>query len=218
MQTAINNACQDSDRDFFHEALYRHRNIGNHSHNMTTSIRFLVCLAFVFINVSAFAKARPNSSTPIALSLVPPVQFPPSSFIVKGIRLGVISSNRDVNGIDIGLIGTSTSQEFAGLQIAGLYNYNGGEATIVGAQIALGANINKGTADVYGLQLALANVAKYTNVNGAQIGLYNRANIVRGIQIGLVNHCSNLYGLQIGLANLNDNGPFVVSPIINFGW
>lgn len=174
----------------------------------------------LFLATTSHAGERKvQNYTPISLGLVPPAQFPPPRFTVNGLRLtGIYGINRRVRGIDLGLLGNSTDEEFAGLAVSGLMNLNHGTTKIIGLQLAGLANVNKGAGKVYGFQIALVNLSKFTDVNGAQLGLYNRARNVRGIQIGIINHAQSLVGLQIGLANFNEGGPFGVSPIINAGW
>lgn len=157
--------------------------------------------------------------TPISLGLVPPAQFPSPNFTVNGIRLtGIYGISRRVRGLDIGLLGNSTDEEFSGIGISGLMNLNHGTTKIIGLQLAAITNINKGAGKVYGFQISLANLSKFSDIYGIQLGLYNRARVVRGLQIGIVNYTTNLIGVQIGLANFNEGGPFGVSPLINAGW
>lgn len=167
-----------------------------------------------------FAEGSNPYFTPIGLGLIPPAQFPPEKFAVNGIRVSALmGSNRAVHGIDIGLIGNKTREDFAGFAVAGVFNYNKSTARIYGAQIAGITNINKGETRVIGLQAAIgANISDHTDIYGVQVGLYNRARKVYGLQVGLVNIAADLHGLQIGLANFNDGGYFRVSPIINFGF
>lgn len=174
----------------------------------------------LFLATDSFAQERKvQNYTPISLGLVPPAQFPSPRFTVNGIRLTAIYGiSRRVRGIDIGLLGNSTDEEFAGIGISGIMNLNHGTSKIIGLQLAGIANINKGAGKVYGFQVALANLSKFTDVYGMQLGLYNRARNVRGLQIGIINHAQTLVGVQIGLANFNEGGPFGVSPIINAGW
>lgn len=183
----------------------------------------LVALTTFLIIFPAHGASRDSKmahSTPIGLGLVAPVQFPPQDFTVNGLRLsGILGINRKVRGIDLGLLGSMTDQEFTGLAIAGVINLNKQLTTVVGLQLAGVVNLNKGQGSVYGVQAALAaNLSKYMNIYGLQIGLYNRARTVHGLQIGLVNVVANLKGIQIGLANFNEGGPFGVSPIINVGY
>lgn len=148
---------------------------------------------------SAPSLAEQSDNTPIELALFPPLQLPGTEFGVKGIRLSVVGSNRELRGIDLGVIGNLTNVQFKGLAIAGLFNHNSGGATIVGLQLAALANINSGPSDVYGLQIAA----------------FNSAVNVYGLQLGLINVATQLHGVQIGLVNINKTGLFHVSPIIN---
>lgn len=184
---------------------------------MQTFIAALLVILFIFAGFEALAAERKlATATPISLGLVPPAQFPPKHFTVNGLRIsGIYGISRKVRGIDIGLLGNSTDEHFAGIAVAGIMNLNHGTSKVIGLQLAGVTNMNKGAGEVYGFQVSLANIAKYTDIYGVQIGLYNRARNVRGLQIGLFNHCLNLVGVQIGLANFNEGGPFVVSPLIN---
>jgi hypothetical protein len=174
--------------------------------------------------------------SPVSITLAPPVQFPPADYNVTGARLGILGHHRNVYGLDVGLVGNITDQDFTGLAVSGLFNYTKGQTTaiigqfagltnintskarIYGAQIAALANMNQGEASVAGLQFALANLCEHTKIYGLQGGIYNRAQSVYGLQIGLVNVAEDLHGLQIGLVNFNHKGIFAVSPILNVGW
>lgn len=176
-------------------------------------------------------------NSPVSFGLFPPAQFPPSQFSVTGMRVsGLLGRHRDVYGIDLGLGGNITDQDFVGLAVSGLFNVTNGSTTALGLQAAGLTNINTKTAHIYGLQIAAllnnnigassvngfqiaaVNKADHTVIRGAQIGIYNRAQSVYGLQLGLVNVCDDLHGIQIGLANFHHKGLFVVSPIINMGW
>ncbi len=199
----------------------------------TKQIYLLLLAATLFILPANRASA---AMTPLAIGIVPPVQFPPSNFDIVGLRASVIYGNhRSVSGIDIGIIGNMTEVSFTGIAVAGGFNRNKGKATILGLQLAGIANLNMEKTGVYGLQAALvnynkaeshvvgvqfaaANLAKETTIYGIQAGVYNNARTVNGFQIGLVNMTQNLHGLQIGLVNFNHNGLFKVAPILNVGF
>lgn len=182
-------------------------------------VLLLVAVFLVPLSANADGERRLARSTPISLGLVPPAQFPPSYFEVNGIRLsGIYGIDRQVHGLDFGLLGNSTEQEFTGTAVAGIMNLNNDRHKIIGLQLAGILNLNKGTGSVYGIQAALVNVSKYTDVYGLQMGIYNRAKSVHGFQIGLINVTDSLYGIQIGLANFNAGGPFGVSPLINMAF
>lgn len=189
-----------------------------------------VCL--IFVPGASYA-----AYSPVAVSIVTPVQFPPSDYNISGLRLSALwGAHRDVYGLDFGGVGNITNQRFVGSSLSGLFNYTKGRTSIIGFQLAgltnynieqtqvygvqasLAANYNKAASNIYGFQIALANLATHTNVNGVQVGLYNRAKEVRGLQVGVVNVANNLYGLQIGLLNFHYTGLFYVAPIINFGY
>lgn len=200
-------------------------------------MRNIVSLFFFVAAIFSFNSAQAAIS-PVSVSIVPPVQFPPSDFSVTGARASVLwGKHRDVYGFDVGLIGNITEQDFVGLgisgvfnntrgttfipglQLAGLANVNSSKTTIIGLQATLGVNYQSAASTVSGLQLGLiANIAPFTDIYGFQVGLYNRAKEVYGFQIGLVNIADNLHGIQIGLANFNHKGPFAISPIINVGF
>lgn len=149
--------------------------------------------------LASFPAAAVKNTTPIEVSLFPPLQFPSSDFEVTGLRLSVVGKNKALSGIDIGLLGNITDQSFKGIAIAGLFNYNKVSADIIGLQLAGVANIN-------GID---------SNLYGVQVGLFNKVNKVYGLQLGLINVAKELHGVQIGLINFNDAGPFKASPIIN---
>lgn len=184
---------------------------------------------------SAFASQA--AITPLSVAIVPPVQFPPEGYSITGARLSLLwGQHNDVYGIDVGLLGNITNQDFVGiavaggfnathgttrilgLQLAGVGNFNTNKTSVYGIQAAIVSNYNSAESQIYGLQLSLLNMSEFTTVYGAQVGIYNRAKVVRGLQIGLVNIASNLYGVQIGLVNYNGGGPFKISPIINIGF
>jgi len=200
---------------------------------MKNLITLIIAFAMALLVIPAHA-----AITPVSVAIVPPVQFPPSDYDITGLRLSVIyGQHREVYGLDLGLIGNITDQEFVGigvsggfnvvkgnatiigLQLAGLTNINYNKTTVIGFQLAGGLNMNTAESTVYGIQAALlGNLAENTTVNGLQIGLYNKARTVHGLQIGLVNDTDSLTGFQIGLINFHHQGVFTMAPIINFGF
>jgi len=197
-----------------------------------------ILFAFLIVAGLVSFNSAQAAISPVSVSIIPPVQFPPSDFSVTGVRASVLwGHHRDMYGVDIGLLGNITEQDFTGiaisgifnntrgttnalgLQLAGIANVNTNKTRVIGLQAALGANYNAAASTVAGIQLGLlANVAPFTDIYGLQIGLYNRAKEVYGFQIGLVNIADNLHGVQIGIANFNHKGPFAISPIINVGF
>jgi hypothetical protein len=195
---------------------------------------FQKILIGLFFPVLAFSA---SSITPLSVGIAPPVQFPSQNFTITGLRLSALwGHHKDLYGLDFGLIGNITDQDFAGLAVSGLFNKTTGNTTVLGLQLAglgnmntkktsiiglqaaLGANINSGDTDLIGVQLAMANLSTYTDIFGLQLGLYNRAKEVYGFQIGIVNIADNLHGIQIGLINFNNKGLIGVCPILNIGF
>lgn len=190
-----------------------------------------LCLAVLFTHhAQAFF-------TPLSISAIPPVQFPPQDFSITGARVSLLwGKTRDMYGLDLGVLGNITEQTFTGLAISGLANVTHGTTTILGLQLAGLANVNTNKTSVYGLQLALGvnsmtaessvtgfqvalvNLAPHTKIYGVQLGVYNQALAVYGFQIGLVNVTDSLHGIQIGLINFNHTGLFTVSPFLNVGF
>ena len=182
----------------------------------------------------ATAPARAAMS-PLSLGLAHTIEFPAEDFSVTGLRLSILwAEHRAMYGVDLGVLGNITEQEFAGLAVSGVFNNTQGSASIVGLQLAGITNMNSGKVRLYGFQLAgavnsnqgestgtgiqaalLANLSPHMTLNGLQVGLYNRAHDIRGLQIGLINVTDNLHGFQIGLLNYNRQGLFSVAPILN---
>lgn len=201
---------------------------------MKKHFKILITTALVVLGFSSAQAAF----TPLSLGVVPPAQFPPKDFTVTGARVSALwGEHRDVYGLDLGLLGNITNQDFTGLavsgifnltrgttnvlglQLAGITNINTNKTTVSGVQAALGLNYNSAASTIAGLQLAgIANVSPFTDVYGVQAALYNRAKDVYGLQIGLVNVADNLHGVQIGLVNFNHKGPFSISPFLNVGF
>lgn len=196
-------------------------------------------IKIIFVLLAFLTTPIANAAlSPLSLNLIPPVQFPPDDFNVAGLRMSVLwGQHRDVYGIDLGLIGNITEQNFVGIGVSGLFNNTRGQTKIIGLQAAGLANVNSNKTDVYGAQLTLGinsnnatstvtgiqlgligNLSGHTTIYGAQIGLYNKAQAVYGLQIGLVNVTKSLHGIQIGLANFNHDGPFAISPFLNIGF
>ncbi len=197
-------------------------------------MKFIISL---FLVVLFFSFKVHAATSPLAVTGIPPVQFPPSDFNVMGARVGVLGYHRSVYGLDLAALGSITDQNFVGIAVAGLFNLTRGntiaiglqaagvanmntnKTRVVGLQIAGIANVNDAESSVVGLQLAtLANFSAHTKIYGVQAGLINKAQTVYGFQIGLYNYAESLHGLQIGLINIHRQGFFAVSPILNFGF
>ena len=198
---------------------------------MLKSLRLFVAGAALIITTSAQA-----ALSPVAVSILDPVQFPPEDFSITGARLSVFwGKHRNVYGFDIAAIGNKTEQNFGGSAASGVFNLTHGMATVIGVQVAGIANVNAGKSRIFGVQaalvnsnqgegggfgaeLALANLSPHSSFGGIQAGVYNSADEIYGFQVGLINVVNRLHGIQIGLLNFNKTGIFAVSPIINIGF
>jgi hypothetical protein len=196
----------------------------------------LISTIVLALSILSGFQANATFVSPLGVSIVPPVQFPPTDFDVAGVRLGLLwGRNRSVYGLDVGLLGNITEQTFSGIGISGLVNYTKGTTTGILLQAAGLANINLNKTMIYGLQFALVNYnaaesgvggfqlglinqSAFTTIYGLQFGIYNKARVVKGLQIGLLNFTEDLHGIQIGLLNFNHTGLFVVSPVLNVGF
>lgn len=193
------------------------------------TLKLALCFAAFMLSTQAFA-----ALSPVGVSILPPIQFPPEDFSVTGVSASVLwGYHRNVYGIEVGGLGNITELESRGIQIAGLVNVNKGQTTGAGLQAAGIGNYDVNKANIYGvqfagifnfdeaessvngLQLALFNLADHTTIRGFQVGVYNEALVVYGLQIGVVNVTDSLHGVQIGLINFNHKGLFSVSPILN---
>lgn len=197
-----------------------------------------LALFLILIGASFSATSAKAAASPIALAIVPPIQFPPDDFAVTGLRVSALwGHHRNFYGLDLGVLGNITDQDFIGLAVSGAFNYTRGTTHAIGLQLAGLANVNTSKTAVYGLQVAgvlnynsaastvsglqlalLANQSPFTDIYGVQVGIYNRAKDVYGLQIGVVNVADNLHGVQIGLVNFNHSGPFAISPFLNVGF
>lgn len=184
----------------------------------------------------AFAFHAEAAYSPVSIGILPPIQFPPSDYDITGFRLSLLWGNqRDIYGLDLGVLGNITQQDFVGIGVSGLVNYTKGNTTITGLQLAGLTNVNLQKTNVYGIQASLVNynqaessvngvqlgafnLSTHTTLRGFQFGIYNRAKSVYGLQLGVVNVADNLHGIQIGLLNFHHTGLFFVAPVLNIGF
>ncbi len=168
-------------------------------------------LTALFIIGAATGSRAQNGSdyTPFMLSLATPLQVPPRTFDVGGLRINLIYGEcRDFDGLDISTVGRATGYA-NGLQAALVANVVDGSG--VGLQIA---PVNYVGDEYVGLPIGVANYAK--TVGGLQIGaLFNKADYVEGVQIGLINVTRQMIGVQIGLINVIQDNDVKFLPIFN---
>ncbi len=164
-------------------------------------MRCKTILAIELVGMLFFAlphSGSAQSTKPINVALVNPIQIFPEDNAIQGIRLNFIyGKNVSMTGFDWGLANHVGTGGFTGLQWGAV-------------------NICDGNAG--GAQLGLVNFDQ-KNVEGFQWGLYNQGDYVNGFQLGLVNSAQTMKGLQIGLLNfIKTGGQFPVFPIVNWSF
>src|SRR5690348_6187727 len=93
----------------------------------------LIILAVLCGSIFSFSSTARAALSPLSISLVPPLQFPPESFDVTGLRVSALyGEHRSVYGFDFGVIGNVSELNFAGLAVAGGFNKTGGNAHVIG--------------------------------------------------------------------------------------
>ena len=152
------------------------------------------------------------------------MQFPGAASDVDGLRLALtVGHNRQVNGIDIGAIGSWADGEINGLSCSGVYRQCGGAAF----GLHLSSVLNYASARLNGCQVSMVNSAylvsgfqlglvNYVSEgNGFQVGAFNMAETMRGIQVGIVNTTMNCSGVQVGLGNIIGESPLTACVFLN---
>ncbi|MFC1499327.1 hypothetical protein ACFLS1_12770 [Verrucomicrobiota bacterium] len=170
--------------------------------------------------------SRANKNTAFELSIWPNMQLCSTNTGVRGLRISLMGWNRDLSGLDIGLINFVTD-DVAGLQVGGFINSVGRD--MKGVQAAYGL-VNMTGKDVIGLQVAFAANGAEGNVRGVQVASlmniskgdvtgvqcsgfsgfmgatffafigYNRANDLKGLQVTMAyNEARNANGVQTSI-------------------
>lgn len=179
---------------------------------MKNAIIGLVLSAWFSAGAAAAADAAvaggDRSYTPFMLSLVAPLQVPPRSFDVGGLRLSLVYGEcRDFDGLDLGTVGRATGHG-TGFQAALLANIvEGGGFGLQAAPV----NLAKG--DYAGHQVGVVNIGE--RAKALQIGFYNGADDFEGVQIGVINITRRMYGVQLGLFNVIQDNDVKFLPLFN---
>ena len=190
-----------------------------------------VCVVAMMVGaqeVTLVDEALPSAKgwSPLGFAFAPVryLQFPGEGSDVDGLRIALtVGHNRQVNGIDIGAIGSWADGEINGLAFSGLFKCCGGAE--FGLHFSSVANYSSGPLN--GIQIALVNSSYCANglqagiVNyvsegsGLQLGLFNMAETFGGLQIGLVNTAMNYSGIQIGIGNIIGESPLTACVFFN---
>jgi hypothetical protein len=151
-----------------------------------------------------------------------------SSSDVYGIQAGALANvvHGSFYGIQVGTFNLVYVEPTCGIQIGGLFNYNGAfsgiqlavlnwESTYFnGWQIGGFANVVK--EDSAGFALGAVNY--HNKIVGFQCGAVNVAEECTGLQLGLFNGANKISGVQIGVLNLICTEPLFsvpVMPVVN---
>ncbi len=178
---------------------------------------------------NAIGRGDMQASAPFGISLFTPVQFPPESWDVEGIRLNILwGRHYSTTVADIGLIANLNDGNMTGIQLAGLANYvvchlqglqfaallNKCDGDLEGMQVGC-FNVNSHDGFAYVVQAGLFNISGETS--GIQLGVFNKAKTMDGLQVGLLNFSGSLDGVQIGLCNIIEDSVCPVMIGINVG-
>jgi hypothetical protein len=175
----------------------------------------IVALAVLFYASAAAAE------TPFQLSFAG-YQIPKDDD-VSGMRLALLyAKNGNVNGLDLGLVTFSESENQSG------FSFNMGAGRITGNSSGCACtlvNIHEG--EDTGINAAFINMINQIE-SGANVGFVNITRETSqidigglsmsdksGVQIGFVNFTNEIESMQIGFLNVAKNGIFPVLPFIN---
>jgi hypothetical protein len=165
--------------------------------------------------VSAATPVTPGeATTPFMFSLATPLQVPPSTWDVAGLRINLLYGEcQNFAGLDIsGLVGRARGRA-DGLLLALVANVANGDGTALAI-----APVNYVEGSYAGLQIGAVNVASArpnAEAEAWQIGVFNHANFLRGCQIGVINHVDKMIGVQIGVINIIQSKDVSFLPIVN---
>jgi len=195
--------------------------------NFRKSIAFgLTALACGMLSA---AETPARDETPVAVAVLPSLQYPSTAQDVLGLRFGLLASeHRNVSLLDINLLAALTTGEELGLQLSGIYNRIGSGVGVLqlgglandcrrdftGGQVSAFYNRTEGA--FWGLAVGALNMS--ADLNGIQVGLVNRCKVLEGLQVGVVNYAEEAEGLQVGVVNVMRDGKWPVLPLINFGF
>ena len=180
-------------------------------------------ILFLILSMSLF-----SGTEKFEFGFASPIQLHSPIDDIKGFRLSTaFTVNRNIDGIDLVVIGSATNGQFNGLRIGGLFNHveKGGDFYSVLSflnntkgfsryhGIFNGININE---DTQGMRISGINYAKKSS--GLDIAILNFSWDHHGNQIGLINISNTLDGNQYGLFNYAKNSEiFPLLPIYNTG-
>jgi len=156
-----------------------------------------------------------DGAYPVQAALYPTLQLVPYDRDVTGVRLNVVGVNRNVTGLDVGIV-NQTDGMFRGVDL-GLVNLAKGDSR--GVSFGFVNHVNGDAVGIQGIPIvswifpALNTV--HGQCTGLQFGWYNQSDELGGLQGGFVNIGYETRGGQIGLYNYSESAGGVQLGLIN---
>ena len=145
-----------------------------------------------------------GGSYPFQIGFYPTLQLVPYDQDVTGVRISLIGCNRNMTGLDLGIINQS-DESFRGIAVAPI-NLSKGDAG--GIQIGFINHVNGDVVGIQGIPLVswyhALNIV-HGQITGLQGGFYNQAETLSGMQGGAINVAYNSKGGMVGLYNYSDS-------------
>ena len=180
--------------------------------NITRIPRSLPLIVFLLLGSTLLNNGHAQSESSIQLSLFSPLQIVKPTDSIIGGRLNLIyGKNRNVSGIDIGLVNHTTGN-FMGFSYGAAHIVDG---NATGFQVGF---VNHVKGEFVGWQYSLVNTNRSTR--GFQLGFVNHSGTMSGIQLGFINYADRVNkGIQIGLINIiREGGVLPILPIVNWSF
>lgn len=175
---------------------------------MKKSLALLIALVSL-LTTGAFAQqaeyySEPGPFYPLQIGLYPTLQIIHYEESVAGVRLNLIGVNKNMTGIDAGLI-NQTDETFRGADI-GIMNLCKGNSS--GIHVGFVNHVNGNMKGFQGIPF----ISWYNALNvvhghcgGAQGGFFNEAKSLSGVQGGMVNIAYDSKGVMGGLYNYTED-------------
>lgn len=196
--------------------------------------KLMIAMCAAAMAAGAWAMSAPTCEfdenprwSPLAVSLLPGLDLPPSDFSVTGLRLGIFAGrHEDVLFLSVSTIADLVTDNVNGIQVAGFCNHVGrstGAVQVAGFVNSVGSHFTGlQTAGLYNMvhgTMSGLSVAPFTSsrvTDGVQIGAFNKTVDLNGVQIGLINLAeSGCGGIQVGVVNILKDATYPVMPIVN---
>jgi len=182
---------------------------------------FAILVAASYLAGAGIARAGDGPWTPLQVSVARWLQLCNEKRDVIGLRIGVVSENKNVYGLDIGGLMTGVKDRMVGIQVSfsngpGYPYASSTPRSLQGLQIS---GFNQVRREVQGAQVGFCNMCEFGNMTGLQVGClmnlvnedmvgvqlaalnYSGSEALSGLQIGGWNVATHVRGMQIGAIN-----------------